>query len=152
MRNILGWWKYFISWLWWWSHECVCVCQTHQILHLKWMHFIFCKLYLNKVDLKKILCPFPLKLLFYILCSSKQFQHSFSIMIIIVLFVLKGDLIYCVCSASNDNNIINHILLNWYSCYLVNVFFRTCLIWASTLKHAPESIPTKFSHWFILIC
>lgn len=130
----------------------VCVYQTHQILHLKWMHFIFCKLYLNKVDLKKILCPFPLKLLFYILFSSKQFQDSFNIMIIIVLFVLKGDLIYCVCSASNDNNIINHILLNWYSCYLVNVFFRTCLTWASTSKHAPESLPTKFSHWFIPIC
>lgn len=113
----------------------VCVCQSHQILHLKWMHFIFCKLYLNKVDLKKILCPFPLKLLFYILFSSKQFQDSFNIMIIIVLFVLKGDLIYYVCSASNDNNIINHILLNWYSCCLVNVFFRTCLTWASTSKH-----------------
>ena len=112
MRNILGWWKYFISWLWWWSHKCVCVCQIHQILHLKWMHFIFCKLYLNNVDLKKILCPFALKLLFYILCSSKQFQDSFSIMIIIVLFVLKGDLIYCVCSASNDNNIILIILYN----------------------------------------
>ena len=113
----------------------VCVCQTHQILHLKWMHFILCKLYLNKVDLEEILSPSLLKLLFYVLFSSKRFQDSFNITII-ALFV-KNVLLFTMCGSTpnNDNNIISLILLNCYSCYLVNVFFRICLIWASTPKH-----------------
>lgn len=107
----------------------VCACQTHQILHLKWMHFILCKLYLSKVDLEKILSPSPLKLLFCVLFSSKQFQDSFNITMIIAIFV-KNVLLFTMCGSTpnNDNNIISLILLNCSSRYLVNVFFRICLI------------------------
>lgn len=74
----------------------VCACQTHQILHLKWMHFILCKLYLSKVDLEKILSPSPLKIVFCVLFSSKQFQDSFNITMIIAKFLKMCSYLLCV--------------------------------------------------------
>lgn len=58
--------------------------------------------------------------------------------------------IYCLCYTPNyDNDIMSHVLLNYHSCYLVNIF-RVCLIRASTRKHM--LLPTKLFHWFNLIC
>lgn len=92
------------------------------------MYFVVCKLYLNKVDLTKIFKSIFPELFLHVLFSSKQFQDSFNIMIIALS--IKNVFIFTVCvnTLSDDDNTISHILLNYCSCYLVNIFFRICLV------------------------
>lgn len=109
-----------------WLHTFIC--ETHRILYLKQMYFVVCKLYLNKVDLTKIFKSIFPELFRHVLFSSKQFQDSFNIMIIALSIKNVFISTVCVNTLSDDDNTISHILLNYCSCYLVNIFFSICLV------------------------
>lgn len=47
-----GWWMCWLSWLWWWFHECTHV-KTYEIAYFKQVEIIVCQSYVNKVSFIK---------------------------------------------------------------------------------------------------